>query len=242
MSRVSPEITNWTALLPKFWLHENEPFCPISINHLLRHSVLQKWWEGKRVTMPGSPDRQCLTIEMIRNEHQSSPVWKELHSSRLYARDMTALSKYVFASEAPVYVIIKHQSDWNLWLRCMYLFSGKQEKHCWKWSLPQGLEVQVFDLVYRHVNFQWYLVRLSWNTRDDVSQVLWERSDDTSNKNTPIPIQLQLSRKDHYPTLIKAENADNIRNANRWDPIAQRVKPTKAIWCKVSNFSTFLDV
>jgi len=161
--RSSILLDEWMSFLPVFARHNKERFCPVSIEHVLKHSILRKG--GSK--MPGCPEQQPLTIHMLNTEHKSSDVWKDFSGTQLQLKDHDeSYYDYGFWDEAPIYVRIVHSSECQAELRCMFLLSAHQTRNCFMWSKPIPFHVQFFDMALHREDNVWHLTSVSWWNAD----------------------------------------------------------------------------
>lgn len=231
----------WIHHVPVFYLHKEEPFRPVSVEHMLRHSYLQKQWEGKTITMPGMPSEQFLTLDMVHNESQCNAKWSDLRSAELNVHKPEELKNYAFWDEAPVYLRVQHESEdgKTVELRCMVCLSGMQERNCFVWSSPRWIHVLCFDLVMKQRRGKWRTRSLTWWDEDGKLVNLRGSSLPKDKQNVTRPA-LMLSFKQHRLKPFKEDG----KYTHLWRPMPQIIPSLETrdsgnTWTKISNFNAF---
>jgi len=229
---------DWTALIPTFYFHRDEKFSPVSVERVTKYSHLKKHWQGKVIIMPGMPNHQYLTVHMINTEHHTREQWAQLEHAWLEVFDSEQLQDPSFAEEAPVYSRIVRETPEQVELRCMLLFSGKQEKRCMMWSRPQWLDLRTFDLVLRCQHDQWRVSQLGWWDREKYLVKAFKEL--TTDPDTG-RIMIHLTPREHRFRTSPPE--DPMTYPKKWSPVPQLVdvdqSNSSSSWSKVSTFEKF---
>jgi hypothetical protein len=242
----------WIKFLPQIHIHVKEPFNPISIEHLLKCSQLCIRHKGKIINKE-NPDIYTIN-ELYRNGVNTQDIWRDLTLSWLEVSDFDHLNQYQYWPDTPIYIRVVQEEEDKITLKCMYIMSASQSRHCcclWSvWSKIKPIHVLTFDIVLCQSpkpDTKWQLYSLGWWHEKD-EKYDYKLATDLTFSDETHP-NLFMMCKSHE---LKHETSSWFSYHARWKPMGQFIDTeskekeicfrSRSSWCKISNFLPFQNL
>ncbi len=204
-------------ILPKILIHCDEPFRPVSIEHVLENSRLRTLWMGRLI-------EHDVTVESLPALRRDSK-WSDLSKTWLDPKNETWIHRdsYRDWGRAPIYVQTELASLLKGRLLCIYIFSACQTKECFGWSDPRIIDANLFTLdIFRPT------VESPWK-----SDVLSIPSQQT--RLLQIPQKLFIELRSHRVST-ECPSVFDFMYKPLWTPSIVRL-PKNTLWTEVQNFT-----
>lgn len=211
---LTDRLENIHLLLPSVFTEQNEPFVPVSVEHVLKHS-----------TFLNRANHSPLTPNQLQLQHRQDA--KSIFAVECQPPDphLSTYWRYGFHVEAPVYLRLLQYSPKSAEIRMMYVFNASQVKACWRWSPRKAdPDVKFFDLSLTRVGTtQWALNSFSYWHQDRYMHM-------TGHK---VPKAIYLSPRTHE---ISLDRKSLKHPEQRWrHPTIQWVSG-REMWTKLAWF------
>lgn len=205
-------------ILPKILIHCDEPFRPVSIEHVLENSRLRTLWMGRLI-------EHDVTIDSLSALRRDSK-WSDLSKTWLDPKNEESWIHrgwYRDWGRAPIYVQTELASLLKGRFLCIYIFSACQTKECLGWSDPRIIDANSFT-----VDISRPTVESSWK-----ADILGIPNQQT--RLLQIPQKLFIELRNHRVSA-ECPSVFNFMYKPLWTPSIVRI-PKNTLWMEVQNFT-----